>query len=64
MSGLIEIDNLRRTFRVRRGLFAPAVTLQAVAGVSLAVRKGEVLVCHVRGKGAKARVVAVERVDT
>src|SRR5512145_2964622 len=43
MSGLIEIDNLRRTFSVRRGLFAPAATLQAVAGVSLAVRKGEVL---------------------
>ena len=43
MSGLIEIDNLRRTFNVKRGLFAPAATLHAVAGVSLAVRKGEVL---------------------
>jgi peptide/nickel transport system ATP-binding protein len=41
--GLIEIDDLRRTFSVRRGLFAPAATLQAVAGVSLTVRKGEVL---------------------
>ena len=43
MSPLVEIDNLRRTFRVRQGLFAPAATLHAVAGVSLAVRKGEVL---------------------
>ena len=43
MSALVEIDDLRRTFRVRQGLFAPAATLQAVAGVSLAVRKGEVL---------------------
>jgi len=43
MSELIEIDNLRRTFSVRRGLFAPAATLHAVAGVSLSVRKGEVL---------------------
>jgi peptide/nickel transport system ATP-binding protein len=43
MSALVEIDDLRRTFRVRQGLFAPAATLHAVAGVSLAVRKGEVL---------------------
>jgi peptide/nickel transport system ATP-binding protein len=43
MSGLIEIDNLRRTFRVKRGLFAPAAVLHAVAGVSLTIRKGEVL---------------------
>jgi peptide/nickel transport system ATP-binding protein len=43
MSALVEIDNLRRTFTVRRGLFAPAAPLHAVAGVSLAVRKGEVL---------------------
>jgi peptide/nickel transport system ATP-binding protein len=43
MNDLIEIDNLRRTFTVRRGLLAPAATLHAVAGVSLAVRKGEVL---------------------
>lgn len=28
------------------------------------MRKGEVLVCHVRGRGEQARVVAVERVDT
>jgi peptide/nickel transport system ATP-binding protein len=43
MSALVEIDDLRRTFRVRQGLFAPAAILHAVAGVSLAVRKGEVL---------------------
>jgi peptide/nickel transport system ATP-binding protein len=43
MTALIEMDDLRRTFSVRRGLFAPAATLHAVAGVSLAVRKGEVL---------------------
>jgi peptide/nickel transport system ATP-binding protein len=43
MSGLIEIDNLGRTFRVRRGLLAPAATLHAVADVSLTVGKGEVL---------------------
>jgi oligopeptide/dipeptide ABC transporter ATP-binding protein len=43
MSGLIEVDNLRRTFSVKRGLFAPAAPLHAVAGVSLAVRQGEVL---------------------
>jgi peptide/nickel transport system ATP-binding protein len=43
MSGLIEIDNLHRTFGVRRGLFAPVATLHAVAGVSLAVSEGEVL---------------------
>jgi peptide/nickel transport system ATP-binding protein len=43
MSDLIEIDNLRRTFGVRRGLFAAAAPLNAVAGVSLTVRKGEVL---------------------
>ena len=43
MTGLIEIDDLRRTFSVKRGLFAPAAALQAVAGVSLAVRQGEVL---------------------
>jgi len=43
MTALIEMDGLRRTFSVRRGLFAPAATLHAVAGVSLAVRKGEVL---------------------
>ena len=43
MSDLIEIADVHRTFRVRRGLFAPAAQLHAVAGVSLAVRKGEVL---------------------
>jgi peptide/nickel transport system ATP-binding protein len=43
MSALVEIDNLRRTFRVRRGLFAPVASLHAVAGVSLTVSKGEVL---------------------
>src|SRR5262245_25619476 len=43
MTGLVEIGDLRRTFSVRRGLFAPAATLQAVAGVSLTVEKGEVL---------------------
>jgi peptide/nickel transport system ATP-binding protein len=43
MSDLIEIADLRRTFTVRRGLFAPAAALHAVAGVSLGVRKGEVL---------------------
>jgi len=43
MSDLIEIAGLHRTFTVRRGLFAPAAQLHAVAGVSLAVRKGEVL---------------------
>jgi peptide/nickel transport system ATP-binding protein len=43
MTALIELDDLRRTFSVRRGLFAPAATLHAVAGVSLTVRKGEVL---------------------
>jgi peptide/nickel transport system ATP-binding protein len=43
MTALIEMDDLRRTFSVRRGLFAPAATLHAVAGVSLTVRKGEVL---------------------
>jgi peptide/nickel transport system ATP-binding protein len=43
MSALIAIDNLRRTFSVRRGLLAPAATLHAVAGVSLSVRRGEVL---------------------
>jgi peptide/nickel transport system ATP-binding protein len=43
MSDLIEIDGVRRDFKVGRGLFAPAATLHAVAGVSLTVRKGEVL---------------------
>jgi peptide/nickel transport system ATP-binding protein len=43
MSALIEIDDLRRTFSVKRGLFAPAATLHAVAGVSLTVCRGEVL---------------------
>jgi peptide/nickel transport system ATP-binding protein len=43
MSDLIEIDSLRRDFSVGRGLFAPAAKLHAVAGVSLAVRRGEVL---------------------
>ncbi|MEZ5844490.1 MAG: ATP-binding cassette domain-containing protein [Hyphomicrobiaceae bacterium] len=43
MSELIEIADLKRTFRVRRGMFAPAATLNAVAGVTLSVRKGEVL---------------------
>jgi peptide/nickel transport system ATP-binding protein len=43
MSALVEIDELRRTFRVKRGLFAPAAPLHAVAGVSLTVNKGEVL---------------------
>jgi len=43
MTALIEMDGLRRTFSVRRGLFAPSGTLHAVAGISLAVRKGEVL---------------------
>jgi len=43
MTALIEMDDLRRTFSVRRGLFAPSGTLHAVAGISLAVRKGEVL---------------------
>jgi peptide/nickel transport system ATP-binding protein len=43
MSDLIDIRNLRRTFSVRRGLFSPAAALHAVAGVSLTVRKGEVL---------------------
>jgi peptide/nickel transport system ATP-binding protein len=43
MTALVEIDNLRRTFTVRRSLFAPAVPLHAVDGVSLTVAKGEVL---------------------
>jgi peptide/nickel transport system ATP-binding protein len=43
MSALVEIDNLHRTFSVRRGLFAPVASLHAVAGVSLTVNKGEVL---------------------
>jgi peptide/nickel transport system ATP-binding protein len=43
MSALIEVDNLRRTFRVGRGLFVPAAALHAVTGVSLTVNKGEVL---------------------
>lgn len=36
--------------------------LQAAAASKL--RKGEVLVCHVRGTGAGARVLAIERIDT
>jgi peptide/nickel transport system ATP-binding protein len=43
MSALLETEGLHRTFSVRRGLFAPAVPLHAVAGVSLRVEKGEVL---------------------
>jgi len=43
MSALLETQGLRRTFRVRPGLFAPAMPLHAVAGVSLRVEKGEVL---------------------
>jgi peptide/nickel transport system ATP-binding protein len=43
MSDLVEIDGVARTFTVRRGLFAPPALLHAVAGVSLTVRKGEVL---------------------
>jgi peptide/nickel transport system ATP-binding protein len=43
MSDLIEIAGLERTFTVRRGLFAPVAKLRAVAGVSLTVRRGEVL---------------------
>jgi peptide/nickel transport system ATP-binding protein len=43
MSDLVEIDGLHRTFTVGRGLFAPPALLHAVAGVSLGVRKGEVL---------------------
>jgi 8-oxo-dGTP diphosphatase len=29
-----------------------------------AMRKGEVLVCHVHGTGEHARIVGVERIDT
>jgi peptide/nickel transport system ATP-binding protein len=43
MSDLVEIDGVARTFTVRRGLFASPALLHAVAGVSLTVRKGEVL---------------------
>jgi len=40
---LIEMRGLTRSFRVSRGLFARAAVLQAVAGIDLDVRKGEVL---------------------
>jgi peptide/nickel transport system ATP-binding protein len=40
---LLEARNVTRAFRVKAGLFQPSRRLQAVDGVSLAVRKGEVL---------------------
>ena len=40
---LLRISELSRTFRARRGLFAPPVLLHAVNGVSLDLYKGESL---------------------
>ena len=40
---LLEIRGVARRFQVRRGFFAPRRTLTAVAGVSLALPRGEVL---------------------
>ena len=40
---LLRISDLWRTFRVRRGLFAPPSLLHAVQGVSLELHKGESL---------------------
>jgi peptide/nickel transport system ATP-binding protein len=46
MSGdtpVLEMRDVRRTFMIRRGIFRPKQPLNAVNGVSLAVRRGEVL---------------------
>jgi peptide/nickel transport system ATP-binding protein len=40
---ILEMRGLTRSFRVGRGIFAKAATLQAVAGIDLDVIKGEVL---------------------
>ncbi len=40
---LLEMRGLKRSFKVSRGLFARAATLQAVAGIDLDVNVGEVL---------------------
>ena len=43
VQALLRISDLSRTFRVRRGLFAPPSLLHAVHGVSLELYKGESL---------------------
>ncbi len=43
MTTLLETQDVTRSFAVGRGLFAKKRTLHAVNGVSLAVRKGEVM---------------------
>ena len=40
---LIEVDNLRKTFFLRRGMFKPAEELIAVDGLTLHVNEGETL---------------------
>lgn len=43
MATLIEASDLRQSFRIRNGIFGPKRTLHAVNGVSLSVKRGEVL---------------------
>jgi 8-oxo-dGTP diphosphatase len=61
LPSIIEVMHARVVHSPERG---PAVVdlLQAAADDSL--HKGEVLVCHVVGKGEDARVVDVERIHT
>jgi 8-oxo-dGTP diphosphatase len=57
------IDSLAT--RVREDEPGAAVLVEELfAAADSGMRKGEVLVCHLRGKRELARVVAVERVDT
>ncbi len=42
-ASLIEVDNLRKTFRLRRGMFKPVEELVAVDKLSLHVNQGETL---------------------
>jgi peptide/nickel transport system ATP-binding protein len=43
MSALMQVEDVRRSFAISRGLFAPRRTLHAVNGIDLAIEKGEVL---------------------
>jgi 8-oxo-dGTP diphosphatase len=61
LPSLIEVLRGRVVHSPERG---DVVTERLHQAADEAMRKGEVLVCHLVGKGADARVVDVERVDT
>ncbi len=59
---VVEVKNLKRTYEIRRGMFRAPALLQAVGGVSFAVRPGKTLAVVGEsgcGKSTLARMVSL-----